>query len=119
MVTCRGCGDELSEQANFCPKCGLRTERGEDEGVKTPLSARPNWERDVETALTNASKLMEEAFQAAKKGLQQAADEVGFELEKARDRKTAKPAPLYCPKCGSRNPSDSQYCTSCGKEMPR
>ena len=119
MVKCRGCGDEVSEQANFCPKCGLRTEKGERENVKTPVSTRPGWERDIETALSNASRLMEEAFSAAKKGLQQAADEIGVEIERARNRGAEVAAPTYCPKCGKKNLSDSRYCTACGKELPR
>jgi rRNA maturation endonuclease Nob1 len=119
MVKCRGCGDEVSEKAYFCPRCGLRTEAGEEAGVKTPMSTRPGWERDVETALSNATKLMEDAFEAAKKGLQRVADEIEAEVEKARDWDAKKLAPIYCPKCGSKNPSDSQYCTDCGKEIPR
>lgn len=119
MVKCRGCGDDVSEKTYFCPRCGLRTEAGEEAGVKTPISSIPGWERDVETALTNAAKLMEDAFEAAKKGLQRAADEIGVEVKKARDWDVKRSAPVYCPGCGAKNPSDSQYCTACGKEIPR
>jgi len=119
MVKCRGCGDEISEKAYFCPRCGLRTEAGEEAGVKTPISTLPGWERDVETALSNATKLLEDAFEAAKKGLQRAADEIEGEVKKARDVGVKKSAPVFCPKCGSKNPRDSQYCTACGKEIPR
>jgi ribosomal protein L40E len=119
MVTCRGCGDELAEEASFCPKCGLRTEKGEREGARTPVGApRPDWEKDVEAALNNATRLMEDAFQAARKGLQAAADEIGVELERAR-RRTKALEPVYCPKCGNKNPGDAQYCTVCGEEIPR
>lgn len=119
MVKCRGCGDEISENAYFCPRCGLRTEAGEEAGVKTPISTRPGWERDVEKALSNAAKLMDDAFEAAKKGLQRVADEMEMEVEKARNWEPKRSAPVYCPNCGGKNPSDSQYCTACGKEIPK
>jgi len=118
MVTCRGCGDELAKDANFCPKCGLRTEKGEATGVKTPVTQRPEWEKGLGDALNNATRLMEDAFQAAKKGLQAAADEIGVELERTR-RGVNVLGPIYCPKCGSENQGDAQYCTKCGKEIPR
>jgi rRNA maturation endonuclease Nob1 len=118
MDKCRGCGDELAKEANFCPKCGLRTDKGEREGVKTPVTPRPDWERDMEKALNNATKLMDDAFQAAKKGLQAVADEVGVEVEKARGPRTRNLEPVYCPNCGKKNPGDSLYCTGCGKEIP-
>jgi predicted amidophosphoribosyltransferase len=118
MANCRGCGDELAQDANFCPKCGLRTEKGEKEGVKTPLTPRPEWEKDLETAMNNGTKLMEDAFQAAKKGLQAAADEISVEMGKARGRARTL-NPVYCPKCGGKNPGDARYCTVCGKEIPR
>ncbi|MCW4049826.1 MAG: zinc ribbon domain-containing protein [Candidatus Bathyarchaeota archaeon] len=119
MVNCRGCGDELAPIANFCPKCGLRTEKGEEEGVKTPIGTRPGWEKDIETALNNATKLMEEAFDAARRGLQTAADEIGVEIEKAKTWRATKANPVYCPKCGKKNPNDALYCTTCGKELPQ
>ena len=119
MVKCRGCGDEVSDKAYFCPKCGLRTEAGEEAGVKTPTYTRPGWERDVETALSNAAKLLDEAFETAKKGLRRVADEIEGEVEKARNRDVRVSAPVYCPQCGCKNPSDSKYCTACGKEIPK
>ena len=119
MVKCRGCGDDISKNAYFCPKCGLRTEAGEEAGVKTPLSTRPGWERDVETALSNAITVMEDAFEKAKAGLRKAADEIEMEVEKVKDWDIKRPAPVYCPKCGAKNPSDSHYCTACGKEIPK
>jgi predicted amidophosphoribosyltransferase len=115
-MLCRSCEKEIPEDANFCPNCGFRTEKGETENVKTPVDRRPGWEKDVEFALQNAQKLMEEAFDAAKKGLNQVKEELDEEIGKVKEIK-AKGGPVYCPKCGSKNPSDSEYCVKCGKHI--
>src|SRR4030042_1813618 len=119
MASCRGCGNKLAGDANFCPVCGLRTEKGESDGVRTPVTSRPDWEKDLSAALNNATRLMDDAFQAARSGLQAVADEVGVEIERARGQATRDIAPVYCPKCGNRNPGDSIYCMKCGKELRR
>jgi predicted amidophosphoribosyltransferase len=76
MLECRSCKKELAQDSNFCPHCGFRTDKGETENVKTPVDRRPEWEQDLEQAIQNAQKLMEEAFDAAKKGLQQVKSEL-------------------------------------------
>ena len=116
MPTCRSCETELAEDANFCPNCGLRTEKGENDNVRTPVDRRPEWEKDVELALQNATKLLEEAVETAKKGLKQVSEEVRSEIDKAKESRP-KRKPLYCPKCGSKNPNDSVYCTKCGAKI--
>ncbi|MFA9495069.1 MAG: zinc-ribbon domain-containing protein [Candidatus Bathyarchaeota archaeon] len=116
MSECRSCETEFAEGSNFCPHCGFRTEKGETENVKTPVDRRPEWEQDVELALQNAQKLMEEAFEAAKKGLQQVKIELEREVGKVKEIQIRK-GPVFCPKCGAKNPSDSEYCTTCGKHV--
>ena len=59
---------------------------------------------------------MEEAFDAAKKGLQQVKKELEKEVGKVKEIKI-RDGPAYCPKCGAKNPSDSEYCTKCGKHI--
>ncbi len=117
MPTCRSCETELAENANFCPNCGLRTEKGENDNVRTPVDRRPEWEKDVELALQNTTKLLEEAVETAKKGLKQVSEEVRFEIDKAKESRPKKRTPLYCPKCGNKNPNDSEYCTKCGAKI--
>ena len=85
MATCRSCEKELAEDANFCPNCGLRTEKGENDNVRTPVDRRPDWEKDLDTAIQNAGKLLEEAVEAAKKGLKQVSEEVKTEIDKAKE----------------------------------
>jgi predicted amidophosphoribosyltransferase len=115
-MLCRSCGNEISEDTNFCPNCGFRTEKGETENVKTPVDRRPGWEKDVEHALQNAQKLMEEAFESAKNGLQQVKEELEGEIGKAKELK-ARTGPVFCAKCGNKNPSDSEFCVKCGKHI--
>ena len=117
MPTCRSCETELAEDTNFCPNCGLRTEKGENDNVRTPVDRRPDWEKDVELAIQNATKLLEEAVETAKKGLKQVSEEVKSEIDKAKESRPKKRTPLYCPKCGNKNPNDSDYCTKCGAKI--
>jgi len=116
MPECRSCDKELADDSNFCPQCGFRTDKGETENVKTPIDRRPEWEQDLEQAIQNAQKLMEEAFEAAKKGLQQVKGEIESEVGKVKEIQIRK-GPVFCPKCGAKNPSDSEYCTTCGKHI--
>ncbi|MFC1804122.1 zinc-ribbon domain-containing protein [Thermoproteota archaeon] len=119
MSICRSCEKELTEDANFCPKCGLRTEKGEKENVRTPEDRRPEWEKDLDLAIKNANKLLEDAVETAKKGLKQVSEEVRTELDRAKEIRTKKKSLLYCPKCVSKNPSDSDYCIKCGAKIHR
>ena len=89
MTVCRSCGTELSEDVNFCPNCGLRTEKGENDNVKTPVDRRPDWEKDLEYAIQNASKLLEEAVETAKKASTLFAAD-GWRIHKKEH---------YCPDC--------------------
>jgi uncharacterized membrane protein YvbJ len=117
MVECRGCGEEISNQASFCSKCGLRTEHGEKQGVKTPVDNRAYWEREMELAIENATQILDEAFTKAKEGLKALADEIESELDKVKVRRSQVSNPIYCPRCGKINPSDSDYCTVCGAKI--
>ena len=117
MSTCRSCENELTEDANFCPNCGLRTEKGENDNVRTPVDRRLNWEKDLDKAIQAATKLLEEAVETAKKGLKQISEELKTELEKAKETRTKKNNSIYCPKCGAKLPNDSEYCTKCGSKI--
>ena len=43
MVYCMKCGAKLPEDAYFCPKCGVRTLKGEAEGISIPPYERRTW----------------------------------------------------------------------------
>ena len=42
---------------------------------------------------------------------------VKTEIDKAKDARSKRNGPVYCPKCGVKNPSDSDYCTKCGGKI--
>jgi len=65
MTYCSKCGQQLPEEANFCPQCGFRTKRGEDAGLYTPA-------QEVREALIKAGDEMEKAFVTAAKEIRKA-----------------------------------------------
>jgi rRNA maturation endonuclease Nob1 len=120
MAKCLGCGKELAPDDNFCSNCGLRTEKGEKGDVRTPLYRRAQWERDIDNALTEASKALEDAFITAKRSLQSVAETIGVEYDNIRTRtKASSENIIYCPWCGHKNPNDADYCINCGKDLER
>ena len=105
MVFCSKCGEELPEEAYFCPKCGVRTKKGEEAGISTV------WEEMKETL----SKVGEEF----EKALSLAASEMEKAFKTARDsiRESTKREPITCPQCGERNPDYARFCYKCGKRL--
>jgi len=43
MVYCSKCGEEVPEDARFCPKCGSMTEKGVEAGASYPRLGRYGW----------------------------------------------------------------------------
>ena len=97
MVFCAQCGENLPENAYFCLKCGVRTSKGEEDGVSYPW----NWEKEVEKALSTAANEVEKAFVTVKTSFQ----------------KTVKKEPITCPQCGEKNLSSDKFCSKCGKHL--
>ncbi|NIW13825.1 MAG: zinc-ribbon domain-containing protein, partial [Candidatus Thorarchaeota archaeon] len=67
MMFCSKCGEELSENAYFCPKCGVRTRKGVEAGVGTTPweDLRATFSKmgeDVEKAFSIAGREIEKAF---------------------------------------------------------
>lgn len=65
MTFCSKCGQQLPENANFCPQCGFRTKRGEEVGLYTPA-------QEVREALVKVGDEMEKAFVTAAKEIRKA-----------------------------------------------
>ena len=99
LVFCANCGKELPDEAYFCLKCGYRTGKGEEAGVPYAL----NWGKEVERALSTASRELEKAFETVRSNVQ----------------KTVKKDEVVCQQCGERNPAGSKFCYRCGKELKR
>jgi ribosomal protein L40E len=104
---CSRCGSSLPESANFCPKCGWRTELGAQAGVAEP------WE-SMKQAFATAGREMEQAFRVAGKKMEEAFARAEKELREAfgsAERTVA------CPKCGEKNPLHARFCGSCGNRL--
>jgi predicted amidophosphoribosyltransferase len=122
MVKCKSCDHDLDKDANFCSHCGLRTEKGMKNGIKTPVDGRASWEKEVQDALETATKKLEEGFKIALESLREAAEGISSDISERREMRRSKPTrkkALYCTQCGAKNDSDAVYCTKCGKELPR
>ena len=65
MVYCAKCGEQLAEDANFCSRCGVRTQKGREMNVPFPAE-------NLREALSQAGKEVEKAFQTAGKELERA-----------------------------------------------
>ncbi|MEM2094212.1 MAG: zinc ribbon domain-containing protein [Candidatus Bathyarchaeia archaeon] len=76
MVYCTKCGEKLPEEANFCPKCGVRTPRGRETNAPFPVE-------NLREALASAGKEVEKAFQIALKEIEKAFKEAQEEIKKA------------------------------------
>lgn len=105
MSYCSKCGEKLPEDANFCFKCGVRTTKGAEAGVSTPLEelreAFSRMEQEMEKAFSVAAKEMEKAFKTARENIQRS---IRKEL-------------VVCPHCGEKNSSDANFCYRCGKKL--
>ena len=106
MVYCSNCGENLADEANFCPKCGTKTPKGKT--AKTPYPAS-----ELEDAFYKVGLELERAFTMA-------AHETHQALKRASDniqQKQATVSTVVCPKCSAKNPVGSVYCYNCGAKI--
>ncbi len=94
VVFCSSCGEELPEDANFCPKCGVRTSKGVEAGVTTPL-------RDLRDAFSRMGEELEKAFKRAREEF----------------REATAGEPVVCSNCGEENFAYARFCYKCGKKL--
>jgi len=104
MGFCSRCGEKLSENAYFCPKCGVRTRKGVEAGVSTPLE-------ELNYAFSKMGEEMEKAFVTAAKEIQRAVRTVR-ESVRSGSKQT-----VVCPQCGEKNVNGAVFCYSCGKKI--
>jgi uncharacterized membrane protein YvbJ len=105
MAYCSNCGEKLSKDDLFCPKCGTKTIKG----VET---AAPTISDDLEKAFTKMSQELEKAFAVAAKEINAA-----FQTASENIKKSLQKEPVACPSCGEKNPSDAVFCYKCGKRI--
>jgi rRNA maturation endonuclease Nob1 len=105
MAYCSNCGEKLPKDADFCPNCGTKTMR--DPRINTPSNGE-----EIRQAFERMSVEMEKAFAIAAKEIQNA-------FQKAREnmQKTTTNAQIVCSNCNEKNPGESVYCYSCGKQL--
>jgi len=75
MVFCRNCGTELSDAANFCSNCGVKTAKGVEANVSMPYrEVISDMEKQLEKAAVTASEEVRNAFNRAKEEIRKAAN---------------------------------------------
>ncbi|MDH5449076.1 MAG: zinc-ribbon domain-containing protein [Candidatus Bathyarchaeota archaeon] len=105
MVFCSNCGEELTENAYFCPKCGMRTKKGVEAGISTP------WE-DLRNTFSKMGEEIEKAFSIAGKEMEKAFKTARDKVKEATSRE-----PFVCPHCGEKNVAGAIFCYKCGKKL--
>ena len=92
MAYCSNCGEKLSKDALFCPKCGIKTVKGTESNAAAPSD-------EMREAFTRMSQEMEKAFSIAAKEIQEA-----FQTARSNIQKTLYKEPVACPNCGEKQP---------------
>ncbi len=105
MAYCSNCGEKLSEDALFCPKCGAKIIKGMEAGAPTVSD-------ELKEAFTKMSQELEKAFSVA-------ANEINAAFQTASEniKKSLQKEPVVCPNCGEKNPSDAVFCYNCGVKI--
>lgn len=107
MVYCSECGEELPEEAAFCPKCGSRTGEPLKEGVSIPMD-------ELREGLAEAGEEIEKALQIAAREIDRA-----FRTARENIRDHTRRRTVACPDCGEKNPYYAKFCHSCGKALEK
>jgi uncharacterized membrane protein YvbJ len=106
MAYCQNCGEKLSKDALYCPKCGTKA-------VQSGESTAPTASDEMREAFNKMSQEMEKAFNIAAKEIQEA-----FQTARANVQKSVYKEPITCPNCAEKNPSNAVYCFKCGNKLP-
>jgi uncharacterized membrane protein YvbJ len=105
MAYCSNCGEKLSKDALFCPKCGAKTIKG----VET---AAPTISDELKETVIKMSQELEKAFAVAAKEIN-----VAFQTASESIKKSLQKELVACPSCGEKNPSSAVFCYNCGAKI--
>lgn len=105
MVYCTNCGTQIADDAYFCSKCGVKTQKGKSANARYPTD-------QLSDAFYTVGVELEKAFNTA-------ARETHAAVQKAREnwQKSTEPQTVACPKCGSKNAVGSAFCINCGAKI--
>jgi hypothetical protein len=112
LVYCSNCGTKLDENAYFCYKCGTKTAAGTTAKASYPSD-------ELRDAFYQVGVELEKAFNTAAKETQAAFRRVNEEMQQKQQKPQASQTPntLVCPKCGTKNPAGSIFCSNCGARL--
>lgn len=107
---CSHCGQEIPDNTNFCPKCGIRTIIGAEANI--PIPRQRNWEDDLESAAERIGEELEKAFTIAGRELENAVRRIKGEGEKTPAQES-----VSCASCGEQNQQGTNFCFKCGTKL--
>ena len=105
MAYCNNCGEKLTKDAYFCPKCGTKTPLGTETNV--PVSSE-----EIDQAFVKMSLELENAFAVASKEIRAAFQTASENIQKSMEKES-----VVCGKCSEINPGGSAYCYKCGQKI--
>jgi len=103
---CSNCGQEIPEDAYFCPKCGTKTAKGRASKAAYPAD-------ELRDAFYSVGIELERAFNMAARETHSAIQRARKNFRQEYSPKTT----VVCPKCGTKNPYGSIFCYSCGSRI--
>jgi len=105
LVNCANCGEKIADDANFCPKCGLKTAKGRATNAVYPSD-------EFREAFYTVGIELEKAFNIAERETRSA-------IQKAKEnwQKTMQPETVACTNCNTKNPSGAVFCNHCGTKI--
>ena len=107
MVYCSNCGEKISDDALFCPKCCTKTPNGKASNTPYPSD-------ELRDAFYQIGIELERAFNIA-------AHETHQAIKRAKGNIQQKPTvpkeSFVCPNCGTKNPSGAAFCNNCGTKL--
>jgi uncharacterized membrane protein YvbJ len=109
MVYCLKCGTQITDDANFCPKCGTKTPQG-----KAAKSEYPSDE--LRDAFYQVGQELEKAFIIVAKETHAAFKKVSENMQQKTQSNQSEQS-VICANCGAKNISSAIFCNSCGKRL--
>jgi ribosomal protein L40E len=106
MAICPNCGEKIADDANFCPKCGVKTVKGRSANAVYPSD-------EIRDAFYSVGIELEKAFNIA-------ARETHSAIQKAKEnwqQKPVQPETVVCTQCNAKNPSGAVFCNTCGTRI--